>query len=78
MLMPKRTKHRKQHRGKIRGIATRGNTLAFGEYGLQADIPIWRDKAYWERPVLVKGDGDIAGFRRWYSQFYDDSPAPTD
>lgn len=45
-----------------------------GEYGLQADVPIWRDKAYWERPVLVKGDGDIAGFRRWYSQFYDDTP----
>ena len=44
-----------------------------GRYGLQADIPIWRDKAYWERPVLVKGDGDIAGFRRWYSQFYEGS-----
>lgn len=42
-----------------------------GEYGLQADVPIWRDKVYWERPVLVKGDGDIAGFRQWYSQFYE-------
>ena len=41
MLMPKRTKHRKQHRGKIRGNATRGNTLAFGEYGLQAIEPGW-------------------------------------
>jgi nitrite reductase/ring-hydroxylating ferredoxin subunit len=44
-----------------------------GEHGLMADVPIWRDKAYWEKPVLVKDDGDIAGFRRWYSQFYDDA-----
>ena len=42
-----------------------------GPQGLEADIPIWRDKAYWERPLLVKGDGDIAGFRRWYAQFYE-------
>ena len=38
--------------------------------GLQADVPIWRDKIYRERPVLVKGDGPIAEFRRWYQQFY--------
>ena len=44
-----------------------------GRFGLQADVPIWRDKVYWEHPVLVKGDGDIAGFRRWYSQFYEGS-----
>ena len=41
MLMPKRTKHRKQMRGKIRGNATRGNEIAFGEYGLQAIEPGW-------------------------------------
>jgi len=35
-LMPKRVKHRKQMRGRIRGNATRGNTVAFGEYGLQS------------------------------------------
>ncbi len=34
-LMPKRIKHRKQHRGTMRGNATRGNTVAFGEFGLQ-------------------------------------------
>jgi large subunit ribosomal protein L16 len=33
-LMPKRVKFRKSHRGKMRGNATRGNTVAFGEYGL--------------------------------------------
>lgn len=41
MLMPKRTKYRKQHRGRMRGKATRGNTLSFGDYGLQALEPCW-------------------------------------
>ncbi len=36
MLMPKRVKHRKQHRGKLTGISHRGCRLAFGDYGLQA------------------------------------------
>jgi hypothetical protein len=44
-----------------------------GEYGLMADVPIWQDKVYRERPLLVKGDGNIAEFRRWYSQFYEDA-----
>src|SRR5688572_23062767 len=34
-LMPKRVKHRKSQRGRIRGNATRGNTVSHGEYGLQ-------------------------------------------
>ena len=41
MLMPKRVKHRKQHRGRRWGKATRGATVAFGEYGLQATEPGW-------------------------------------
>ena len=41
MLMPKRTKWRKQMRGKIRGEATRGNEVSFGEYGLQSLEPGW-------------------------------------
>ena len=36
MLMPKRVKYRKQHRGKMKGNASRGNTVAFGDYGIQA------------------------------------------
>jgi len=39
--MPKRVKFRKQQRGKMRGVAMRGNTLAFGEYGLQALECAW-------------------------------------
>ncbi|MCY6483491.1 50S ribosomal protein L16 [Clostridium aestuarii] len=41
MLMPKRVKHRKQHRGKMRGKATRGNFLAYGDYGIQATACSW-------------------------------------
>ena len=40
-LMPKRVKWRKSQRGRIRGRATKGNVLAFGEYGLQALSPGW-------------------------------------
>jgi large subunit ribosomal protein L16 len=36
MLIPSRTKHRKVRKGKIRGVATSGNYIAFGEYALQA------------------------------------------
>jgi len=36
MLQPKRTKYRKQRKGRNRGIATRGNRVSFGEYGLKA------------------------------------------
>lgn len=41
MLMPKRTKHRKQFRGSMKGKATRGNTIAHGEFGLVATEPVW-------------------------------------
>jgi large subunit ribosomal protein L16 len=41
MLMPKRVKHRKQQRGRMSGQATRGATIAFGEYGLKAMEPQW-------------------------------------
>ena len=41
MLSPKRTKFRKQQRGRMRGLAYRGSTLNFGEYALQAIEPCW-------------------------------------
>src|SRR5580765_2415638 len=41
MLQPKRTKHRKAQKGRIRRVAKRGTTLAFGTYGLKAAEPIW-------------------------------------
>ena len=41
MLMPARTKFRKMHRGRMTGKATRGNTVAMGEFGLQASEHCW-------------------------------------
>ncbi|KXG75716.1 50S ribosomal protein L16 [Fervidicola ferrireducens] len=41
MLMPKRVKYRKQQRGTIKGKATRGTEVTYGEYGLQALEPAW-------------------------------------
>jgi len=41
MLMPKRVKYRKAQRGRMRGKAQRGATLAFGDYGLKALEPAW-------------------------------------
>jgi large subunit ribosomal protein L16 len=41
MLMPKRTKFRKQHRGRMKGKELRGVTLSFGDFGLQALEPTW-------------------------------------
>lgn len=39
--MPKRVKYRRVHRGRMKGNATRGNTITYGEYGLQALEPAW-------------------------------------
>ena len=41
MLLPKRVKYRRVHRGRLTGKAMRGNTVTYGEYGLQATEPAW-------------------------------------
>ena len=41
MLMPKRVKHRKMHRGRMKGKATQGNRISFGEFGIVALEPAW-------------------------------------
>jgi large subunit ribosomal protein L16 len=41
VLLPKRVKHRKQHKGRRTGIATRGTTIAFGQFALQATEACW-------------------------------------
>jgi large subunit ribosomal protein L16 len=41
MLLPKRVKHRKVQRGRMKGVATRGNTVTNGDFGLQAAEPAW-------------------------------------
>ncbi len=41
MLMPKRVKRRRQHRGRMKGVATKGNTVTYGSYGLVAQECAW-------------------------------------
>ena len=41
MLMPKKVKRRKVHRGRMKGVATRGNKLAYGDYGIVTTEPEW-------------------------------------
>jgi large subunit ribosomal protein L16 len=57
MLMPKRVKYRKVMRGRRRGVASRGNEVSFGEYGLQALEPAWISSRQIEaaRRAIVRG-----------------------
>ena len=59
MLEPKRTKYRKNFRGKMRGYATRGNQVAFGDFGLQAIGRAWVSARQIEaaRKVIVRETG---------------------
>ena len=41
MLLPKRVKYRRQQRGRMKGKASRGNFIAYGEYGIVATEPAW-------------------------------------
>jgi large subunit ribosomal protein L16 len=41
MLLPKRTKFRRLHRGRFKGIATKSNTVVFGDFGIKALEPVW-------------------------------------
>jgi len=41
MLLPKRTKFRRVHRGRMKGVATKSNKIVFGDFGLQATEPVW-------------------------------------
>ena len=63
-LMPKRVKHRKSQRGRIRGNATRGNRVVFGEYGLQSEQGGWLSAATIEAGRIaaqqyVRGEGKL-------------------
>jgi large subunit ribosomal protein L16 len=48
MLQPRRVKHRKHHRGSRKGVASGGTTVAFGEFGLQAQGAAWIDARHIE------------------------------
>jgi large subunit ribosomal protein L16 len=63
-LMPKRVKHRKSQRGRIKGNATRGNTVVFGDFGLQSTEGGWVSAATIEAGRIaaqqyIRGEGKL-------------------
>lgn len=79
--MPKRVKYRKQQRGRMKGKATRGNTLAYGEYGLQALEPGWITSNQIEAARIVMARYVRRGGQLWIKIFPDkpvtEKPAET-
>ena len=59
MLLPKRVKHRKQHRGRMTGRAMRGNKIAHGDYGLVALEPAWITNRQIEAARIVVKPGRV-------------------
>lgn len=68
-LMPKRVKHRKSQRGRIKGNATRGNTVVFGEFGLQALQAGWI-KAQTIEAGRIAGQQYVRGEGRLYVRLF--------
>ena len=73
MLLPKRVKHRKVQRGRMRGKATRGNSLHFGEYGLQALEPAWVTNRQIEAARIALTRHMKRGGKVWITVFPDKS-----
>ena len=71
LLFPKRTKHRKTHRGRRRGKATRGNQIAFGEYGIQTLEAAWITGAQIEASRTTIARTTQRGARIWIRIFPD-------
>lgn len=71
MLMPKRTKYRKQHRGRMKGKTKGGGTVSFGEYGLQALEPGWITSAQIEAARVALTRHVKRGGKVWIRVFPD-------
>lgn len=71
MLMPKRTKYRKQHRGRMRGKTKGGGVVSFGEYGLQALTPGWITSAQIESARVALTRHVKRGGKVWIRVFPD-------
>src|SRR6187549_471477 len=69
MLMPRKVKHRKQTRGRLKGVSKGGNALAFGEYGIQALEPGWitafPDKPVTQKPAETRMGSGKGNPERW-------------
>lgn len=81
MLMPKRVKHRKQQKGRMKGKATRGNFLAYGEFGLQATECGWLTNNQIEAARVAINRYIKRGGKQWIKVFPDkpitEKPAET-
>lgn len=71
LLQPKRTKHRKTFRGKRGGVATRGNTLSFGTFGLKAMVAGWISARQLEAARRAMAHFTQRGGRIWIRVFPD-------
>ncbi len=71
MLEPKKTKYRKQQRGRLKGKATRGNTIAFGDYGLVAVEPAWITARQIEASRVAISHSMKKGGKMWVRIFPD-------
>jgi large subunit ribosomal protein L16 len=71
MLMPKRTKYRKLHRGRMRGNAKGGGRVSFGEFGLQATSPGWVSSAQIESARIALTRHVKRGGKVWIRIFPD-------
>lgn len=76
MLLPKRVKHRKQHRGRMTGKATRGNFVAYGDFGLQALEPSWITSAQIEAARIAMTRYIKRGGQVWI-KIFPDKPVTT-
>ena len=73
MLMPKRVKRRKVHRGRMTGIATRGNKVTYGEFGLMALEPCWMTSNQIEAARIAMTRYTKRGGKVWIKIFPDKS-----
>ena len=81
MLLPKRVKYRRVHRGRMKGQATRGNTITYGEYGLMAASPSWITSNQIEAARIAMTRSTKRGGKVWIKIFPDkpvtEKPAET-
>ena len=71
MLMPRKVKHRKQQRGRLKGLAKGGTKLAFGDYGIQALEPGWVTNRQIEAARIAMTRKIKRGGKVWINVFPD-------
>ena len=71
MLMPRKVKHRKQHRGRTQGMTKGGASLSFGEYGIQALEPGWLSARQIEAARIAMTRAIKRGGKVWINVFPD-------